>query len=134
MSEFTTSKIGASITAWSLSTFDSSDLGVFGFNTFTSVATFSPDSTTAIGFFSQWIFAVLLVDFASFATSSWHDHSGVTFTAGDLGTWFLEALFETVDTLASVTGFLPDVSRWNQTSVKFTWTISRFNHFFSVAE
>lgn len=134
MSEFTTGKVGASITTWSLSTFDGSDLGVFGFDTFASVATFSPDSTTTVGFFGQWIFAVLLVDFASFTASSWHDHSGVTFTASDLGAWFLEALFETVDTLAGITRFLPDVSGWNQTTVDFTWTVGRFNHLFSVAE
>jgi hypothetical protein len=36
-----------------LSTFDGSNLGVFSFNTFTSVATFSPDSTTTVGFFGQ---------------------------------------------------------------------------------
>lgn len=134
MSEFTASKIGASITAWSLSTFNSTDLGVFGFDTFASVASFSPDSTTTVSFFSQWIFAVLLVDFASFTASSWHDHSGVTFAAGDLGAWFLEALFETVDTLAGIASFLPDVSGWNQTTVDFTWTIGSFDHFFSVTE
>jgi hypothetical protein len=76
----------------------------------------------------------LLVDFTSFTTSTWHDHSGVTFTASDLGTWFLEALFETVDTLAGITSFLPDVTGWNQTTVDFTWTIGGFNHLFSVAE
>merc|ERR1711881_750942 len=134
MSEFTASKIGASITTWSLSTFNSSDLGVFGFDTFASVAAFGPDSTTTVGFLSQRIFTVLLVDFASFTASSWHDHSGVTFTASDLGAWFLEALFETVDTLAGIASFLPDVSGWNQTTVDFTWTIGGFNHFFSVAE
>jgi hypothetical protein len=134
MSEFTASKISASITAWSLSTFDGSDLRVFSFDTFTSVATFSPDGTATVGFFGQWIFAVLLVDFTSFTTSTWHDHSGVTFTAGDLSAWFLEALFDTVDTLASIASFLPDVSGWNQTTVDFAWTIGGFNHLFSVAE
>jgi hypothetical protein len=134
VSEFTAGKVGASITTWSLSTFDGSDLGVFGFDTFASVATFSPDGTATVGFFGQWIFAVLLVDFASFTTSSWHDHSGETFTTGNFSAWFLEALFETVDTLAGITGFLPDVSGWNQTTVDFTWTVGSFNHLFSVAE
>jgi hypothetical protein len=77
---------------------------------------------------------VLLVDFTGLAASTWHDHSGVTFTASDLTTWFLEALLQTIDTLASVASLLPDVTRWNQSTVDFTWAFRRFNHVFTVTE
>lgn len=134
MSEFGANVFCTSISTWKLSTFDSTNFAVFGFNAFTLVATFSPSSTATVGFFGQWIFAVLLVDFASFTTSTWHDHSGVTFTASDLGAWFLEALFHSVDTFASTASLLPSVARWNQSAVDFAAALTWFDHVFSVAK
>lgn len=134
VSEFGTGFSGASVGTRSWGTFDGSDLGAFGFNTFALVTTFGPESTATVSFFGQWVHAVLLVDFAGFATSSGHDHSGVTFAASDLAALFLEALFHTVDTLAGGARFLPGVAGWYQSTVDFTWAFRRFDHGFTVTE
>lgn len=134
VAEFGASVSSTSVTTWSWSTLDSAEFtAILGLNAFTIVATFVPDCAATVGLFGEWVLTELLVDFASFATSSWHDHSGETLTASNLLAWLGKALLETVDALTGFAVSLPGVTGWIENSIDLAWALTKLDHSLTVA-